>query len=78
MTDISDWLCRHTLDKYIDLFLDNEIDVDILPELTDEILKELEIPVGARLKILKAIRQADFNEDEKMSVETSLSCLSIW
>ena len=62
MSEISDWLGKNGLNKYIDLFVENEIEVEVLPELTDELLKELEMPVGARLKLLKAIRQYDFDQ----------------
>ena len=37
------------------VFRDNTIDADVLHDLTEEHLRELGIPLGARLKLLKAI-----------------------
>jgi len=45
--------------KYLELFVANEIDVDVLSELTDDDLKELEIPLGSRRRLLKAVAEAD-------------------
>jgi len=45
--------------KYLKLFVDNEIDVDVLTELTDDDLKELEIPLGSRRRFLKHVKEAD-------------------
>ena len=35
----------------------NAIDADVIRDLTDEHLRELAVPMGARLKLLKAIAQ---------------------
>ena len=55
MDDIKRWLERHALEKYAEVFVENEIDLDVLDELTMDELKDLEIPLGARKRILKAI-----------------------
>ena len=36
-------------------FRDNAIDADVLCDLTDEHLRELGLPLGARLKLLRAV-----------------------
>src|SRR5918994_6868601 len=53
--DIAAWLRGLGLERYELVFRDNEIDAAVLPELTDEHLKELGLPLGPRLKLLKAI-----------------------
>ena len=53
--DITSFLTSLGLDRYIDTFMIHEIDLDVLRELTIEDLKELELPVGVRRKILTAI-----------------------
>ena len=53
--DIAAWLRSLGLERYEPVFRDNEIDAAVLPELTDEHLKELGLPLGPRLKLLKAI-----------------------
>lgn len=55
MDDIKRWLESHGLEKYAEVFVENEIDLDVLDELTMDELKDLEIPLGARKRILKAI-----------------------
>ena len=53
--DIAAWLRSLGLERYELVFRDNEIDAAVLPELTDEHLKELGLPLGPRLKLLKAM-----------------------
>ena len=55
MDDIKRWLESHGLEKYAEVFVENEIDLDVLDELSMDELKDLEIPLGARKRILKAI-----------------------
>ena len=49
------WLETLGLGKYAALFSENEITVDVLPELAEADLKELGLPLGPRKLILKAI-----------------------
>ena len=53
--DIAAWLRSLGLERYEAAFRDNTIDADVLHDLTEEHLRELGIPLGARLKLLKAI-----------------------
>ena len=53
--DIAAWLRSLGLEQLEQAFRDNAIDLEVLPELTDEHLKELGVPLGHRLKLLKAI-----------------------
>ena len=55
--DISEWLESIGLDKYASLFADNEIDLDAARDLTESDLKELELPMGPRKKLLRAISE---------------------
>ena len=57
--DLGVWLKSVRMGKYLQLFVDNEIDVDVLAELTDADLKELEIPLGSRRRLLKAVAETD-------------------
>jgi hypothetical protein len=49
------WLRSLGLEQYEAVFRKNEIDESVLPDLTEDHLRELGFPLGARLKILKAI-----------------------
>ncbi len=57
--DLGVWLKSVRMGKYLPLFIENEIDVDVLTELTDADLKELEIPLGSRRRLLKAVAESD-------------------
>ena len=47
--DIREWLEGLGLGKYAQVFVDSEIDLEILPHLSDEDLKELGLPPRAIL-----------------------------
>jgi hypothetical protein len=53
--DIGGWLRSLGLEKYEAVFRDNEIDEAVLHKLTEDHLRELGVPLGARLKLLDAI-----------------------
>jgi class 3 adenylate cyclase/predicted ATPase len=56
--EIADWLGRLGLGQYAQRFAENEIDVSVLPHLTDQDLKDIGVPLGHRRKILAAICEA--------------------
>ena len=54
--DIDQWLEGLELGQYADSFAENFIDSEILPDLTNDDLKDLGVSaVGHRRKLLKAI-----------------------
>jgi class 3 adenylate cyclase len=53
--DIGGWLRSLGLEKYEAVLRDNEIDEAVLHKLTEDHLRELGFPLGARLKLLDAI-----------------------
>jgi class 3 adenylate cyclase len=57
MQQISDWLEKLGMSEYAQRFAENRIDLSILPDLTDQHLKDLGIALGDRLKMLRAIRE---------------------
>ena len=57
MFDVAAWLQTQGFGQYAELFAANAIDREALLELTDEHLKELGLPLGHRVKLLKAIRE---------------------
>lgn len=54
--DLGAWLERLGLGQYRDTFIRQEIDLNLLPRLTDSDLQLLGIPLGARYKILDAAK----------------------
>jgi class 3 adenylate cyclase len=57
MLEISDWLKKLGMSEYAQRFAENDIDIAVLPHLTDQHLKDLGVSLGHRLKILHAIAQ---------------------
>jgi class 3 adenylate cyclase len=57
MQQIADWLEKLGMSEYDELFAQNRIDFSVLPDLTDQHLKDLGLPLGDRLKLLRAIRE---------------------
>ena len=58
MDGIAEWLGRHGLEQYTNTFEENDIDTDVLPDLTDDDLKELGLSLGHRKRFLKAANAA--------------------
>jgi hypothetical protein len=56
MQQIADWLNKLGMSEYVQRFADNDIDTSVLPELTDQDLKDLDVSLGHRRKMLRAIR----------------------
>src|SRR4029079_13416040 len=58
MQEIAEWLEKLGLSEYAQRFAENRIDFSVLPDLTDQDLKDLGIiPLGDRRKILRAIAE---------------------
>ena len=54
--DVGSWLRDLGLGRYEPAFIENAIDGDVLPELTEGDLKKLGIPLGDRKRLIRAIR----------------------
>src|SRR5262249_24771827 len=57
--DLGGWLRTLGLEQYEAAFRENAIDDTVLHDLTENHLREIGIPLGARLKLLKAIAALD-------------------
>jgi class 3 adenylate cyclase len=57
MQQIADWLKKFGMSEYAQRFAENKIDISVLPDLTEQHLKDLGIALGDRLKMLRAIRE---------------------
>jgi class 3 adenylate cyclase len=62
--DITAWLQDLGLERYAQTFRDNEIDADVLGDLTDGDFEKLGIPLGHRKKLLRAIARLTFAEPQ--------------
>ncbi len=59
MSEIATWLQEIGLGEHAVLFAENDIDIDLLPELTDDDLKELGLSLGHRKRLLRAIAELE-------------------
>jgi predicted ATPase/class 3 adenylate cyclase len=57
MQEMADWLKKLGMPEYAERFAANDIEIDILPELTDHDLERLGVSLGHRRRILRAIRE---------------------
>ena len=57
MSDLRDWLRSNKFEQYADAFEANDIDLDILPELSERDLEQLGLSLGNRRRLLKAIAE---------------------
>ena len=59
MSTIRDWLSSLGLSEYTDRFEAQRIDLEVLPDLTDQDLEKLGVLMGDRRKMLRAVRKLD-------------------
>jgi hypothetical protein len=57
--EIADWLNKLGMSEYARRFVENRIDLSVLPDLTDQDLEKLGVVLGDRRKILRAIANLD-------------------
>ena len=65
MQSIADWLQSLDMSEYAERFIENRIDVSVLPDLTDQDLKDLGVVLGDRRKMLRAISGPDASGTSK-------------
>ena len=55
MSELRDWLRAYNLEQYADAFAANDVDLEVLPELTARDFAELGVSLGNRRRLMKAI-----------------------
>lgn len=60
MTSVAEWLQSLGLERYADVFARNDVDLAVLPALTDADLQQLGLSLGHRRKLLAAVAAGDF------------------
>jgi class 3 adenylate cyclase/predicted ATPase len=61
VTEISVWLDHLGLGQHAATFVENAIDLDVLPDLTDADFERLGVPLGHRKRIIRAISSTSIN-----------------
>ena len=59
MQEIAEWLDKLGMSEYAQRFAENGIDFRVLPDLTDQDLKDIGVLLGHRRKLLRAIAELD-------------------
>ena len=57
MSTVTTWLGRLGLEQYAKTFSDNAVDMEVLPDLTEADLEKLNVALGHRKRILRAIAE---------------------
>ena len=71
------WLAGLGLEQYADAFAENGVDLNLLPELTNEDLKDLGVDrLVDRKTILKAIARISESEDEPAAEPSALTTIA--
>jgi class 3 adenylate cyclase/tetratricopeptide (TPR) repeat protein len=71
MSDLRDWLRSNKFEQYADAFEANDIDLDILPELSERDLEQLGLSLGNRRRLLKAIAERGIAKSKPSDAEAS-------
>src|SRR5690606_2403475 len=61
--DLAAWLAQYGLEKYASAFGAHEVDLAALRHLTDDDLKNIGLPLGARRKVLAALAASDVRQE---------------
>ena len=64
MQQVADWLEKLGLGQHAKSFVEKDISFSVLPDLTDQDLKEIGVLLGHRRKLLRAIVDLNRVEDE--------------
>jgi class 3 adenylate cyclase/tetratricopeptide (TPR) repeat protein len=70
LSDLRDWLRRHRLEQYAEAFEADDIDLDILPDLSEHDLEQLGLSLGNRRRLLKAIAERTAGADPSTSSDS--------
>jgi SAM domain (Sterile alpha motif)/Adenylate and Guanylate cyclase catalytic domain len=73
---ISEWLEKLGMSEYAQIFVENRIDFSVLPDLTDQDLKDLGVVLGDRRKILRAIAELGDRGKSVQSTHASVEASS--
>ena len=77
MLQIADWLEKLGMSEYAQRFAENRIDFSVLPDLTDQDLKDLGVVLGDRRKMLRAIAKLDTMPEAVTLMPVPASTLSV-
>ena len=71
MQQIADWLGKLGMSEYTQCFAENGIDLSVLPDLTDQDLKDIGVLLGHRRKLLRAIDELKSGKKDTPKIATA-------
>jgi class 3 adenylate cyclase len=77
MQQITEWLEKLGMSEYAQRFAENRVDFSVLPDLTDQDLKDLGVVLGDRRKILRAIAKLDATAEAVTLMPKPMSTVSV-
>ena len=78
MRDVAEWLASISLEEYVELFADNDIDLLVVRDLTEQDLKELGVSLGHRRKILRSASELVRLERRGRGRRIYRHCPKVW
>jgi hypothetical protein len=72
MQQVADWLEKLGLGQYAQRFAENDISFAVLPDLTDQHLREIGVSLGHRLQLLRAIAELPSREKDAANIRLRL------
>ena len=73
MQQIADWLNQLGMSEYAQRFAENDIEIDLLNELTDQDFDRLGVSLGHRRRMLRAIRELSASPTEAVTEPRALA-----
>lgn len=73
MSTLEKWLSDLGLEKYLRVFEELEVDMEVMADLNEEDLEKINIPLGPRKKLLRAIAALEDNAETTASAPVSQS-----
>jgi class 3 adenylate cyclase/predicted ATPase len=70
---IAEWLEKLGMSEYAQRFAENDIDFSVLPDLTDQDLRELGLSMGHRRRLLRAISELNNTPTSTSAIAKSMS-----
>ena len=65
MVDLHRFLAALGLEQYARVLAENDVDLDVLPDLSDDDLKELGLSLGHRRRLRRALTEAGRRDGER-------------
>ncbi len=70
--EFANWLKELGLGRYVEVFVENDVDLRTIPELTEDDLKELGLSLGHRRTLQKAVKSLSRNDQQPLELPSKI------